>query len=161
MNKKDLIASIIFLAIAVVIYSYASTFPVKDGATIAMSAGFYPRFISIILAILSVLMMAESVKKKTTPDDCPVPDTTPLFRSKGGFNLMLTIALLVAYPFLLEKLGFATAAFAFILTMIIVLTQDFRKKIGFIIILSVVLTAVMYLIFKIFLQIPFPRGILI
>ncbi|QEN08165.1 tripartite tricarboxylate transporter TctB family protein [Oceanispirochaeta crateris] len=161
MNKKDLIASAVFLVIAVSVYTYASSFPIKEGTVLAMNAGFYPRFISAILGLLSILLMVESLKKKEAPEDCPVPNTTPFYKSRGGFNLLLTIVMLICYPFLLQGLGFASAAFVFILTLIIVLTGDVRKKIPSILLVSLVLTVVMYFIFKVFLRIPFPQGILI
>lgn len=161
MKKKDLIASVIFLIIAISVYTYASSFSVKEGTPIALNPSFYPRFISAILAVLSVLMMVESLKKKEIPDGCPVPDTTPLYKSKGGLNLLLTILMLLSYPFLLNGLGFASAAFTFILVMIIVLTENVRKKLLFIFSLSFFMTLLMYIIFKIVLRIPFPRGILI
>ncbi len=161
MNKKDLAASICFLVIAVVLYTYASTFPVKAGVSLVLSPGFYPRLLSVVLALLSVLLMFETVKKKPEQEDCPPVQKKALLKTKGGKLFLLTLGMLIIYPFCLEYLGFAVAAFVFIFVMISALSEDFKKNIVVILIISLSITVIMYLVFKIFLHIPFPQGFLI
>jgi len=161
MNKKDLIASVSFLIIAVALFTYASTFPVKAGVSLVLSPGFYPRLLSALLALLSILLMFESLKKKPEAEDCPPPvKKKALFKTKGGMLFLLTLGMLILYPFCLEYLGFAIAAFLFIFVMIAALSENFKKNALIVFIISLAITVVMVLVFKVFLHIPFPEGIL-
>ena len=118
--------------------------------------------LSVLLGILSLLMMKDSLKTVPAPEDCPPRVKSPsLFKTQGGLNLLLTLALLILYPFFLESLGFAAAAFLFLTVMIFILTDQAVKHLPKIFIMAVGLTAVMYVIFKIILRIPFPSGLLI
>ncbi len=161
MNKKDLAASIVFLVISVALFSYTTTLPVRAGAPAAMSAGFYPKMLSVLLGVLSLLMMRSSLKVVPVPEDCPPPvKKAPLYKTKGGLNMFLTLALLVVYPLILEHLGFAFAAFLFLAIMLVILTDEPKKHMIRIMVTTLLLTIVMYVIFKIILRIPFPTGLL-
>jgi putative tricarboxylic transport membrane protein len=161
MNKKDLIASVIFLFLAVILYTIASTYPVKEGAYVVLNPGFYPKVLAVILGFLSFLLIFDSIKKQSEQEDCPPAQKKRLLKTRGGKLLVMTIFMLILYPFILEIIGFATAAFLFIFILILGLTENARSKIVKILAVSVFITGIMYLVFKVILRIPFPSGLLI
>ncbi len=73
----------------------------------------------------------------------------------------LTIVLLILYPFIMKLFGFATASFLFITSLTWMLSDPEHKKPVKIGLSSLGITALIYVIFKIVLAIPFPQGILI
>ncbi|NQT57720.1 MAG: tripartite tricarboxylate transporter TctB family protein [Bacteroidetes bacterium] len=161
MKKKDLVAGIVFLSFAIILYANASTYPVKEGGSVVLSPGFYPKLLAVLMGGLSVLSLFTTLKKWNSEEDCPAKEKRPLFKTRGGKLFLLTIFLLILYPFTLEFLGFATSAFLFIFVLIAALTEDFKSHIFATTGISILITLVMYLVFKVVLQIPFPHGLLI
>ncbi len=162
MNKKEMAAGVVFLILAAVLFTYTTTIPVREGQPAALGAGFYPRLLSVILGILSLLQIKAAAKVVPVPEDCPPPEKkVNFFKTKGALNLLFTVILLILYPFVLQFLGFATAAFLFLVVMIFILTADAKKHLPMIFGLAIILTVVMYIIFKTILRIPFPSGLLI
>ncbi|MDA3939487.1 MAG: tripartite tricarboxylate transporter TctB family protein [Spirochaetia bacterium] len=157
MNKRDLVSSIVFLIVAGMLFIHMGTYPVKTSGSIVINPGFYPQLLAIVLAILSVILFFSSFKvgSKTEKD-------TEIWKTKRSvFLFLLTIGLLILYPLIMNYFGFATAVFVFLFTLIVALTENAKSRILPILGISIGLTTIMYLVFKLFLRIPFPTGILI
>jgi hypothetical protein len=73
----------------------------------------------------------------------------------------MTFGLLLLYPVIMNYLGFAMAVFIFLFILITALTENAKSKILPILGVSFGLTTMMYLVFKVFLRIPFPTGFLV
>ncbi|MCK4750291.1 MAG: tripartite tricarboxylate transporter TctB family protein [Bacteroidales bacterium] len=157
MRKNDLISSIVFLIVAGVLFFHTGTYPVKESGSIVLNPGFYPQLLGIILAVLSVILFLSSLKRENQNDH-----KQEIWKTKKSvFLFLLTLGLLVLYPFIMNYFGFATAAFIFLFTLITALTENAKSRILPILGVSLGLTIVMYLVFHVFLRIPFPTGILI
>lgn len=161
MKNKDLIASLVFLSLAIFLYTYSSAYPVKEGASLVNNPGFYPQLLSVIMGILSFLLMIDVIRKKNIQSDSSPAEKKPFFKTRGSKLFVLTLSLLILYPFSLNFLGFATAAFVFIFIMITALTENAKSRIFVISGISILITTVMFLVFKVVLRIPFPAGLLI
>jgi drug/metabolite transporter (DMT)-like permease len=106
------------------------------------------------LAVLAVaLIIAAFIKDYKDKGDVEI------WKNTSSLKLFLvTLVMLIIYPYLLTYLGFATATFIFISIMIYSLfSKEERniKKLGFI---SLIITIVIYLVFNEFINIPFPTG---
>jgi hypothetical protein len=159
MTKKnmDILVGIIFFALAGFLYIVAGQMPTRDGGIAALNTGFYPRMLSILLGILSISMVVGAVRKQGEGDKAQT-----WWATKSALIMFLvTFVLLVAYPFVMRYLGFATASFIFIACMTWMLSGNENRNLFFMFGITVVLTSVVYIIFKMVLAIPFPRGLLI
>ena len=158
MKIKNIIASIAFLILSGGLYFYALSLPSKEGVSAALSPVFYPRLLAIVMGFLSILLLVNGIRDSIKAKG----DSEKLFKSKKGASIFgITLVLLIIFPIILTYIGFATASFIFMFVLMYSLTNDRNKKIIPLLIISIILTAVMYLIFDIVLKIPFPSGILI
>lgn len=154
MKKYDKILGTLLLFFSGALYFYSGTFPVREGRSRVLNAGYYPRLLAVILAILAVgLIIASFIKDYEDKKDIK------FWKNTASLKLFLqTLLMLVIYPYLLTYLGFASATLIFITILIYNLfskeERDY-KKIGFI---SLIITIVIYLVFKEFINIPFPTG---
>jgi D-alanyl-lipoteichoic acid acyltransferase DltB (MBOAT superfamily) len=74
---------------------------------------------------------------------------------------LITLVMLILYVFIMKILGFATASFVFITSLMWMLTDKQGRKPVLILGVSMGITAIIYIIFKMILSIPFPQGLLI
>jgi len=159
MTKKnmDILAGIVFFAFAGLLFIGAGFMPTREGGIAALNTGFYPKMLAIILAFLSVLMIIEAVIKQYVQKKAEA-----WWSTKSAFSMFaITFILLVLYPFIMKYLGFATASYIFITSMTWMLSDKGKRSPLAIGGISLLLTAIVYIIFKMVLSIPFPQGILI
>ena len=159
MTKKhsDIIAGVVLFAFAGLLYILAGFMPTREGVAQALNTGFYPRMLAIILAILSVLLVIETTHKNKDSKK-----VGPWWESSSAFILFIvTLGLLMLFPLVLKTLGFATASFAFITSLVTLLSEKEKRKPLMIIGISFGITLVVYVVFKMVLEIPFPMGLLI
>lgn len=157
MKKKDLISSIVFLILAGMLFIYSGTYPQKASGSVVLNPGFYPQMLSIILAMLSIILFVSTLKKGKSDDQEEGIWTT----KKSIVLFVITLGTLLLFPLIMNFLGFATSVFIFLFIVITALTTDAKTKLLPILAVAIGLTAIMYFVFKVFLRIPFPAGILI
>lgn len=157
MKKKDMLASIVFLILAGLLFFHTGTYPVREKGIVVLNPGFYPQLLAVILGILSVLLLLSSLKGGNEEGQKQGIWQT----GKTILLFFMTLGLLVLYPLILNFFGFATAGFLFLFSLITALTENAKSRILPILGISLGLTVVMYLVFKVILRIPFPTGILI
>ena len=164
-SKRDIIAGGVFGIGAVVLFAVASGYPVRSGQPVAVSPGFYPRILAMLMAVLSLIQIISAVAatvkagKKDVPAEEPLPG---VWKDRNAFLLFcLTLGSLILYPFLMELLGFALTGFLFLGTLIYALSAGHRKgkALALIAALTLAITLLTYLVFRLFLRIPFPSGI--
>ncbi len=158
MTKKnsDIIAGIVFFAFAGLLYIASGFMPTRTGGIAALNTGFYPRILAILLAVLSVLMVIEALRTQNTMK------VQSWWNSRTAFLMFLvTLVMLILYVFIMKTLGFATASFVFITSLMWMLTDKQGRKPVLILGVSMGITAIIYIIFKMILSIPFPQGLLI
>ncbi len=154
-KKKDYFAAAIFLCCSIALYCGAASFPIKKGTSIALNPGFYPQMLAVILAVLSIILIITTFLKKTDVKD------EPMFKDrKSTILFIITVALLLLYPFILANIGFAVATFIFITSLTFTLSEDRKKKIPINLLVSLGTTTIIYLVFRVVLKIPFPTGVL-
>lgn len=155
MKKYNIISSSILLLFSGALYLYASTFPAYQKNIAVLNPGFYPKLLACIMALLAGLLLVTSILTKIKEKKTFWAGTT----KKSMVLLLLTLVMLVIYPLGLHYVGFPLMTFFFILTLVYSLSE--RKKYGMkkIFLVSIGITLAIYLVFIVFLRIPFPRGI--
>lgn len=156
MKKTDIITSICLLIFSGVLYFHSGTFPVREGRVKVLNAGFYPQLLAVILGILALLLLVVSLRK--TPEN---QKSNKLWVTKSAlFLFFITLGMLIIYPFLLSSLGFVVATFIFIIILVYCLSDKEKFSLTSILLVSTGITAIIFLVFKVFIKIPFPTGYL-
>ena len=146
MNKKyiDIIISIFFIALAVLLYSSADTTSnaVSKASTDSTSA--YVNALAITLGVAGVIELVMSVISN--------PSYIEFTKNPGKFFML--ILSLIAYVFMMEYVGFIVATLIFLpFTMRVMGYKNLLKSV----VISVVITAAIYLLFQVGFEIQLPE----
>lgn len=87
----DRIAGAILLVLAIAYGLGASNFQVSFGDPVGPAA--FPRLISVPMALFALALLIR-------------PDPDPIWKTAAGVRQILSVAVLFAYPFVIEPLGF-------------------------------------------------------
>lgn len=160
--KKNLYSGIFFLLFSV--FVYAESFNMTVSKADPMGPQFFPRVVAFTMAALSVLLFVKSAVelKKENGKTRNSPDG----KKKISVNLplLLTIGMLIVYPFLVQYIGFVilTAVYLFCQIFLLLPKGSIRVKKDLIIVLlvSILFPILVDLLFtKVFL-IFLPTGLL-
>jgi cellulose synthase/poly-beta-1,6-N-acetylglucosamine synthase-like glycosyltransferase len=138
-------AFLIFLGVAAAALAYRMGF----GDLHHPGPGFFPFWLSIILAFLSFIYFFAN--RRTTASGKPL-------WGKGDWGRPgLAAAVMFGYTLLMGELGFFSSSFLLFLFWLILIEREKWKTIGLVSLLG---TLCFYLVFSFFLKVPLPRGIL-
>lgn len=165
--RRDMISASVFGIGALWFFVHVSGYPVRQGQPPAVSAGYYPRILAMLLGVLAIIQFAgaltREIRHRKTNDDA-APELMPrAWKDRRTFGLfMITLAALLVYPFLMNIIGFSITGFLFVGTLIVALSHGELRRGKYLlgILLATLGIAVFtYLVFRHFLEIPFPRGV--
>lgn len=147
MAKFDFISSLFLAGLASAIC--VESIRLGTGNLSNPGPGLFPFGCGLLLGILSLIVLARFFKNQ-------VKEAEDLSKEKVKTNVILTLASIISYPFLMQLLGFR---FVTILWMFFVcwIVGKVRWKTS--IFISVVTTFMTYYLFEQLLEIRFPRGI--
>lgn len=168
-TRRDIVSGAVLAVVAMTLFRYVSAFPVRQGQAAAISAGFYPRLLAVFLGGLAVLQIATAVvtevrlARSAADTEAARPERmAPIWKNPTSLRLfLLSIVVLVVYPFLLRLLGFTISGLLFVGTLIVALSAERRRGRDLVLIVAITLGIgiLTYVVFRRFLQIPFPTGI--
>jgi len=149
MKRKETISAIVLLTFSVAISYQASHYPF--GTVSKVGPGFVPFYLGIVLAVLSIIILIKTILR-SKEEGCPAGDA---LGKRKFIRVFLVFFSMVAYAFLIEKLGFPITTFLFTLVLF-----KFIESYGWV---SSTLGALgtsigNYLIFDLWLQCQFPKG---
>ena len=146
MKKGNLVFSAICIVLAVVVIGTALGYPTaEDYGTGVPGPGLWPIVISTVMLACVAIMIYRAVKMK------PENDTKIEFWNSGTKRVYLTMAILAIYLLILEPVGFIIST----TVMQFIFIQWFAKKKPVItLVIAVVITMVVYLVFKFTLNVP-------
>ncbi|HWI65092.1 MAG TPA: tripartite tricarboxylate transporter TctB family protein [Symbiobacteriaceae bacterium] len=113
------------------------------------AAGFMPFVASIVLAVSSALWLLGNLS--------PDPSPRPFWVDKGWLKPLLAFVAIFLYTVLIEPVGYLLATLVFMLLWQFVVEREKWLKATLI---SVIATAVMWLLFSKLLGVPVPAGLL-
>lgn len=157
---KDLILGVVMLLFSGFYLYFAKQIKTRPKLTPSYaSAQIVPTLLGILLAVLSVIMIVQSVLKlkkggMTSDEDTPASDKS------GMISVALTFAVMIIYTLVLPVLGFCLSTFVYLLLQILILAPKEKRNIKLFVLISVVFTAVVFVVFRIGLQQLLPRGII-
>lgn len=144
------IANFIFVAIMVIISLLVlvttKSFPTGD-YTVGFGPGFFPNIIAYVILGLSLLLIIQTLRSK---------EKQPINMDFKSLKLPLTlVGLIIIYSLVLKHIGFVLTTLAILFVAMVVLKTKAVKSL----IISVAITAVIFVGFKLVLKVPLPEGI--
>jgi hypothetical protein len=150
-NQRDLIAGAFLLAVALVwIVLVCWTIPASQGPQAGPRA--FPLFFGVSLAVLSLVLLAQSVFGSPERDAAPVSAAAPT----ELFSVLATIGSIVLYGATLETLGFLPST-ALVVALIMVFVLRSRSP-AMIVSMSIGLALGSYIVFGKLLGTYLPPG---
>jgi hypothetical protein len=159
---KDLIFSIAVILAAVVIYLLTLMFPPDLGQEGGVGPGFFPKIVTILIAGLGLMLLLSKVRGKqpersealpTQPEETTI---TLVRRTTVAFVIIVCYAVGIYY------IGFVIGTLVFLLVSISFFDSKFqwRRFFSFVLPVSILVTTITYVVFRIAIRIPLPRGAL-
>jgi len=172
-TRRDIVSGTVLGAAALGLYIYVSAFPVREGQSPAISPGFYPQMLALFLVTLALIQVGTALRdvwrrrapsvSEATASPAPTQQMRPLWKDRRSLGLLLfTTAALILYPFLLRILGFTITGVLFLGSLITALSAGHRRGRNglFIVGITIAIGVLTYIVFRRFLNIPFPTGVL-
>lgn len=152
-HQTDFITGACLLAASLVIFFYLIPTFVSGGTHTELSPRFFPRLATILLAFLSLLMMVSSARSLKKNDELGGLRQLMAYRPSCNFTwpTALTVLCLCAYFLLFEHLGFLISTPPVVAVMMWLFGQ--RRPLR-IILISLILTGVIYTLFTYALKVP-------
>ncbi|MDP3045948.1 MAG: tripartite tricarboxylate transporter TctB family protein [Chloroflexota bacterium] len=112
--------------------------------------GFLPFWLGVFMAILSVLLFVDA-KRRSGLTDSPQP-----FPKKAAFmSILIALAAVGFYALFLEFLGYIITTLVTVYLLLAVMEkEDWRKTL----VISVIITASLYLLFQVWLGVGLPKN---
>ena len=159
---KDVIFSISITLGSIVFYLLTLTFPPDLAQEGGVGPGFFPKIVAILIACLGLVLLLTAIRQRrleradsarTQPGEAV---GKPIRRTAVAFTIVVCYAVGIYY------VGFVIGTLAFLLVAIPFFQSRFEWKrfFSFVLPISVLVTAVTYVVFKIAIRIPLPRGVL-
>jgi putative tricarboxylic transport membrane protein len=148
MKKADMITGVVLLVLAGYVIYEAALMP--PSGTFGPGSGFFPFWLGIILAGLSLILVVGAALRPTDRND-----VSPFPPRKALFAVTKVLGGLVIFTLLMEMLGFIANTFVFVVYLMKVVQ---RERWWLTLLIAVVTTACIYIVFKILLGISLPRN---
>ncbi|HEU4345885.1 MAG TPA: tripartite tricarboxylate transporter TctB family protein [Candidatus Binatia bacterium] len=142
---RDLTTSLFWLAIAI-FASLEGFTNLKLGTLRSPGPGFFPFWGGILLGLFSLVLLARSLRSREEPG----------FGDIQWRALHVVLGTVLAYLLLLETLGFVTVTFVFLLLLFCFGKTGWIKSGAW----SAIATVLIYALFRFWLQVQLPRGLL-
>lgn len=143
MRKLDLLLGLILVLVSGIFYYMTSRLPANSRV--------YPYFVITLLLGLTLIHLLTTLRKKEDPGE---KSGFEEFKPKQFFTVLGLSGLYVAA---INIVGYISSTIIYIISTLLVLKTD--KRLSFAIGIGV--SAVIYVLFKILLRVPLPRGFLI
>jgi putative tricarboxylic transport membrane protein len=148
MKKEDIGTGIGLLMLSTWFFWYVGRYRVKE--IYGYGPDFFPRVLAVMMAILGLSLIIQALLGNSLKMGDRIDP-------KGFIRMLISIAICIGYLFLTTILGFATATFVFLFVLMTFLKQ---KGIVLRIFSSLVTAILVWSIFRYFLVIPLPEGLL-
>jgi len=148
--KKDQISSLFLLLVAAVLL--VSSFKVGLGSFRNPGSGMVPFLSAFLLGVFSLSLFIISSLRKAGEKEKPIF----AFSEINWKNLVKTLSALLAFPFALKILGFNLTVFGF---MLFLAKGMEPRKWGMAILFALSTTIVCYLLFVVWLEYVFEKGV--
>lgn len=142
MRKINLILSVIMLIVSGFFYTMITQLPKE--------ASLYPIFVTTILAVLSTILLIKTYFQKEDEE-------STAFKNIEIKQLLFILTINGVYIFLINIIGYIVSTILYVLAALIGLKVDKKKSV----LISFGVCFFVYILFKVLLKVPLPKGIII
>ena len=152
---RDLVLGVVMLALSVAYTVYARQIKTRPKLTPSYaSAQIIPTLLGVLLAILSLCLIFQGVRKLRTAGEAGGQKMSRV----DLLSVTLTFAAMVLYIVLLPNLGFILSTIIFLFLQITILAPTEKRNLLLFAVIAVVFTAIAFVAFRIGLSQLLPRG---
>lgn len=148
MKKADIGVGIVLLCLSA--WVFWTSYSYRHAVLYVYGPNVFPQVVSILLAICAIVLIVRALQGKFLSQ---LEHIDP----QGFVRMMIAVGLCIAYLFLMHVIGFAIATCIFLFVLMTFLQQEGMVKR---IVSSVSVSLVVWAIFRYFLVIPIPSGML-
>lgn len=149
MLTKDACLAITIVLFSIGVYVGTLSYPHQSA--------YFPRFILILLGFLGFLLFVKEIRKKKTAIPGKSEDRPSVFQNPAFIKVSLMIIYSVIYLLLVDWVGFFSTTIVSIPIMIWLLGV---RKPSTVSVATGVVVVFIYIVFRMFLKVPFPEGLL-
>ena len=156
---KDLILGVAMLALSAFYLIFA--FQIKTRPKLVpsySSAQIVPILLGVLLAILSVILIVQGVRKMRAYK--PQEGEDKKSSREDTISVALTVAVILLYILIMQPLGFCLSTVIYLFLQMVVLAPKDKRNYLLFAIVAVVFTALIFVAFRMGLQQMLPRGII-
>lgn len=148
-KNKEVAGGIIFCAISLYLLYEISIFPTTAERYRSLGPEVFPNVIAGSLLFLSIMLFIQGLINEKSP--------ILSFRivSLGSLKMFSIIGLLIIFMLSIDSFGFIAWGLTFMIAVQVILGE---RRPGMVALLSVIVVAVVYLIFAVLLRVPLPKG---
>jgi len=146
-KKADLITGFFLLILSGNVI--LSAFRMPASRSFAPGAGFFPLWLGILLAVLSVALLLKSTRYVSDPSHASLFPT-----GKAIFSVSAVVLGLAVYIVLMELIGFLFNTFIFVAYLMKIVERESWKLT---LIVAILTTAGLYIVFQVLLGISLPK----
>lgn len=152
---RDLILGVFMLALSGFYLFFAQQIKTKPKLTPSYASDrIMPTILGILLAILSVFLIAQGLKALKAQDD---GDAKKMDRA-DAMAVVYTFAVIIGYIIILPYLGFILSTILYLFIQMIILAPPDKRNLALFAIVAVVFTVLVFYAFRMGLSQPLPRG---
>ncbi len=149
MGNKEIFLGGFFMVLSVVVFALTFQFPQQ---TIALPPTIFPRFVSICLFLLALLLLMQGILGVRAYSASDNPAST--FDKRGLARLFSLFMVAFVYTQILPHTGYVIATPPFVAGTMLLFHE---KRWGWIVAISLGTSAILYLVFRMVFKIPLPR----
>ena len=152
---KDLILGVFTLLLSGFYLFFAQQIKTKPKLTPSYASDrIMPTILGILLAVLSIVLIWQGLKKLKAPDD---GDGKKMDRA-DALAVVYTFAVIIGYIIVMPMLGFCLSTVIYLFLQMIILAPADKRNLLLFAIVAVVFTAIVFVAFRVGLQQLLPRG---
>lgn len=154
---RDGIAGLIFLALSIGLLVLTRGLP--QSAFVPLGPEFYPRIVLVIMAVLSVMLVASDLWRQRTQSAEVAAAAEPAPEKRNYRLVGITFAVFAGYVVLLPLVGYRVATFLFMVALQAVIDPPRGARRWVLVMISALASAaVTYVVFDNYLSVLLPRG---
>ena len=157
---KDLIFAVSVILAALIIYLLTLTFPPDLAQEGGVGPGFFPKIVAMLIAVLGVVLLLTAIRARRPARSESSPAQPEAAEGKLLRRTAVAFIIIVSYAVGIYYIGFIIGTLLFLLVAISFFQSGFKWRCFFTFVLpvSVLVTAVTYVVFRIAIRIPLPKG---
>ena len=153
-SMADIIACLCYIILAVIVYTQTFDMP--------QAAGKFPRFLSVLLIIFSVLLIIVTILRRRKYNVKEMNQNKHEFENNDSHSfkyleILSIYVIITGYIFLWDKLGYLLTSTLALFCLMLVMGE---RKIFRLVVTPAGITVIIYYVFHYFLKVPIPGGIL-